>query len=224
MMAPRLYTRAAQTLQISLMMRMWPSITSLPRILLQETLASSSESRILRLAQMPTMVCLQSFLKLSAQCSTHDGVVLCMQIPQPPGPSSSWAVEHGCQLSFCHSNPGLLWSSDVQTGYYAYINRNGYVGLSGTKNGVYQSGMGKAPCFPTGTQAFTSPGSFALNHYYHIRLTAVNATFKYYLDDMTKPLITCTDPYLIATSGQIGIRNYGTLASWANESVTSPQQ
>lgn len=67
------------------------------------------------------------------------------------------------------------------------------------------------------------PNGFTLNQYYHMRITAVGNYFRYYLDDMTTPLLTCTDANSYYSSGQIGFRVLGTHASWANDSLTSPQ-
>lgn len=65
----------------------------------------------------------------------------------------------------------------------------------------------------------TSNGTFSLNKTYHIRVVAVGANFKIYVDDMTTPKIDYTDPAPFI-SGKVGFRSFNTNALFDNLTVT----
>ena len=66
----------------------------------------------------------------------------------------------------------------------------------------------------------TSPGSFTLNTWYHLRVTILGDRIRVYVDDMNTALIDYTDPFPLIT-GMAGLRSFNTGVKFDNFRVTS---
>ncbi|MBE0654808.1 MAG: T9SS type A sorting domain-containing protein, partial [Bacteroidales bacterium] len=66
----------------------------------------------------------------------------------------------------------------------------------------------------------TSPGTFTLNTWYHIRAVVAGNRIRIYVDDMTQPVIDYTDPFPFI-NGMAGLRSFNTGVNYDNFHVTS---
>jgi GH43 family beta-xylosidase len=102
------------------------------------------------------------------------------------------------------NNPEL--GTDYLQGYFVSLGSNGVT-------------LGKHSY--SWTLLATSPGSYALNTTYHVKIAAYGANIKVYVQDMEAPVLDYTDdnPF---TSGKVGFRVHRTHVRFDNLSVATP--
>ncbi|WP_328419534.1 glycoside hydrolase family 43 protein [Streptomyces sp. NBC_00443] len=105
-------------------------------------------------------------------------------------------------LTFRVTGPGV--GPDSYSGYYAGISSGGKVVLGRADGGWTPLGS---------RESAIAPGST-----HRLRVTAVGASIKVYVDDMTTPKISVTDSTY--GSGATGVRVFGTAASFDNVAVS----
>jgi len=96
--------------------------------------------------------------------------------------------------------------ADAYNGYYAGISPSGRIVL------------GRAAS--NWTQLATAAATIAAGTTYHVRVSAVGASIKVYLDDMTTPKISVTDATY--ATGADGVRVYNAAAAFDNVVVAAP--
>jgi hypothetical protein len=106
-------------------------------------------------------------------------------------------------LVFRATSPAV--GTDSYRGYYAGITPAGRVVLGRANNNW--------------TQLATAPVSVTTGSRHHLRVEAVGASLKVFVDDMTNPKITTSDGTF--TAGASGVRVYNAAASFDNLSVTN---
>jgi hypothetical protein len=101
------------------------------------------------------------------------------------------------------NDPGL--GSDYLQGYFVTLGSNGVT--LGKQNYSW-------------TTLATSPGSYSLNKAYHIKVAALGANIKVYLQDTVAPVVDYTDdnPFM---SGKVGLRVHNCHARFDNFSVAT---
>ncbi|MFB9467088.1 glycoside hydrolase family 43 protein [Streptomyces cinereospinus] len=108
-------------------------------------------------------------------------------------------------LAFRVTRPGVGW--DSYSGYYAGIGPNGRVVLGRANDDWTQLGT---------AQTSVAPGST-----HRLRVTAVGASIRVYVDDMATPKISVTDGTY--RSGANGVRVFDTSASFDNVAISPAQ-
>ena len=110
-------------------------------------------------------------------------------------------------------NAGLLFRAsraaigpDAYQGYFAGINANALV-------------LGRADGGWTSLSAVALPSSTATRH---LRVVAVGASLKVYVDDLVTPKISVTDATYV--DGAVGVRTYEAAATFDNVSVRAPSR
>lgn len=132
---------------------------------------------------------------------TYDGYVA-INVVSP----SAGTTDGDAGLLFRVQNASI--GVDAYYGYYAYINRNGYVGLGVVSNQW------------KGLTTATVAGGIAVGATYHMRVTVIGANIRIYLSDMVNPKINLQDSTYL--SGQVGMRLMYSQASWDNLTVELP--
>lgn len=130
---------------------------------------------------------------------TYDGFITINGVSSSAGSSDGDA-------GFIFRVTGAASGVNAYNGYYAYINRNNFVGL-----GVVSQGW---------KGLTTTAVPIAVGTTYHMRVTAIGANIRVYVTDMVTPKITWSDSTW--SSGLVGTRVMYTVAGWDNMTVESP--